>query len=678
LFTSKSRLQAARIAAMPEIWHARVRAALTGFAEIFKSVDTVSGSQVPVTNPAQMKAGARLHLRTLALCARLAAEFGMPSGVDIIIAALCRVAMYSLQSPYVLAASSSRGTDSTSSHGSNQPVKGKGMRHSATSPALFRATSSHQLSTGGNSGRPQPPASQQPHQTDAYSSLISFHAKSIADDFSKDLRAQMALSAALAIAHPRAQGMSLCVQSWKWLMECLLRLTRAGIMRTPQPYSPSIESSSRSGNPTSASSSGGVAGYSSSTSSAKSVSDGESPDEAIVSHLQAWYATASVRHRHTLKKMKALGQHVHKRNSADSGGGDGPSINSLVAESLLQTPKNASTTVSPPKSSTSATPQSLPDQNGAGLGSMLFGWLFGGESNGTDGDNSTSSGGVGGDYARTDKDLFEGNDDSEDLVSNPEWAALIEEESSDDEGGTIGTRRFGVGGIEGVGSFETSTIPMMLGSFSNSAPFEVTSADVAVSQAAVGGVGQVEVGTSTSTTSGQGKGISPPPPPPPHQAHPHHHPLARASSFTINSLNLNPNATPGTAGTAAYAVAASASAFLVACGNELPQPALSKLLSSLLWLGGVPLTDSNEKILHQQQQQLLDDGSAFISGLESARYKCALLPHQGGSSSSSSLGSGGSGVGGTPQQQTSTGGWGGESSSMSMLARTSLRTHTAV
>ena len=186
------------------------------------------------------------------------------------------------------------------------------------------------------------------------------------------------------------------------------------------------------------------------------------------------------------------------------------------------------------------------------------------------------------------------------------------------------------------------------------------------------------------------------------QTHHTHHPLARASSFSILSANSSSNSTSATAGTAVYAVAASASAFLVACGSELPQPALSKLLNALLWLGGVPLTDSSEKQQQQQQQQqqqLLDDGSAFISGLESARYKCALLPHQGvssssssslSSSSSSSIGNGSSGAsgglasggggggGGAVSQQSGGSGWAGEASSMSMLARSSLRTHTAV
>ncbi len=115
-------LQAARLAALPEVWHASVRAALVGFtasfgeryrepafaggaggggggggsgagwgegAGTYSSSSFAAGPRAAALSPAEAaaaKAGARLHLRTLAACARLAADCGMASGVDIIVA----------------------------------------------------------------------------------------------------------------------------------------------------------------------------------------------------------------------------------------------------------------------------------------------------------------------------------------------------------------------------------------------------------------------------------------------------------------------------------------------------------------------------------------------------------------------------------------------------------------
>jgi hypothetical protein len=112
-------------AALPDVWHAAARVALASFCAVFADVDlapapgagrggsrpAAGGSRggrgklqplLPATDladqvPDSVIDAARAHLQTLVTCAALAERYGMRSGVDVVVAALCRVGFRSLR-----------------------------------------------------------------------------------------------------------------------------------------------------------------------------------------------------------------------------------------------------------------------------------------------------------------------------------------------------------------------------------------------------------------------------------------------------------------------------------------------------------------------------------------------------------------------------------------------------
>lgn len=717
-------LQAAWITALPEVWHACLRYALASFTASFREHGgsarsslhhhrshahanypgdgaAASHNSSSTNGDAEgncVKAAARMHMRSLATCASLAAEYGMASGVDIVVAALCRIAAHSLRSPYARAAADAGsvgggmhhapsylvsiaaghgrhnslslllgGTDGydlngtgSSSPGSITPMSQAGGGGAGVGRGV--ATRQRSLSPAGiaGAGSLPPPRVASPdlnilqqqqrvrsgpdhlarQGSSASVSSTSVGAtpvpapgpaviRKVADDFASDLRAQMALSAAIAIAMPSAQGNALQATGWQWLFECLLRLARVGSLRIPEPGAAIGWDVSLAGTPAESDALGTALSAAAVAAAASAGSSVQDTDQASFGHLLQAYAMASAQHRYLQRKKRAavlrsMAEAALAMDGASSavaagGGGDGLDGTGMLGAAGAPVPgspagRGAVEGLGSP-SRTAATAAagangigSTEDASGGGGGirSMLFGWLFGSPTEHesepspdrnqslTASNRGSNSGGVGG-YR------LPGPEEEDDIATggSPEWTEIIEEESEDDEGGSSASAH----NNDGRGAADDPDA-------------EGDGAGAAVGpRRSLFGFG----GSSPAVPNGS----------------------KRASHDT---RRLMMKASVDAVGTNALALLRSA--------GKLQPAAFARLLNVLLRLGGYsPASDTHhhhQGHLHVLQpghsrphshghgyshlsnliisRSALDDGSAFISGMESARYKCALLP----------------------------------------------------
>lgn len=596
-YRSNDLVQAAWIAAIPEVWHACVRHALTSFANTFRDpsvnlLNSVSSSTFRGYNGPSLpssfylaarsyngnkdmdsmasavedaiKSNARSHLRTLATASSLAAEYGMSSGVDIIIAALCRIATESLRSPYQIIDTGSSNDypgANTSSYGG-----GKGTVNASTVNNLASRGSQNRL----------PSSSPVPTPTPAPSLP-----KRISDEFASDLRGQMAFAAAIAIALPSAQGNALRSTGWHWLLECLLRLSRINLLSIPT-VSVILQK---------------TVGNNSTDSKIVTGSGSHAPNSAdteSVEHLLQAYAVASAQYRHIQRKRRAeavryLAEKYNETNTvtdpntvSNHGG-----INEDTSVKSTENNRNTATEGTAANAFVNGTTDSsgsVPTDstgngsNGTGLRSMLFGWLFG-ETEVTNSTNNNSSGNA---SNSTNNDTFGNNANLEDISDSREWAELVAEESEDEEDEDHTA-------LDNDNDENVSTPRRSLFSFGSSPV--TTKPKISNRRLAFKASIDALIYASRSLVE-QLRLLQP------HALIRVLNVLLRLSGGTHNVFHSIPdmNVSRSTTGT-------STSTALVSPSLVSFSPRERQRLSSLV-----------------------DDGSAFISGMETARYKCALLP----------------------------------------------------
>ncbi len=622
-------LAAAAAVALPEVWHAAVRVALSAFTASFSALggspaapgssyhlhtltgvpDSVLAHAAPLPPEDAIKLAARSHLRTLATCAALAGEYGVSSGVDIVVAALCRIATATLQSSYAPAAGEKEGGGGGGGEGGHAASTPQSVADGSMTPGFATAFGGGAPPTR---ARPTPAA--------------------IAAAFAADLRGQIALSAALAIAAPTAQGTWLGATGWHWIVECILRLIRCGLMAAPVWRGELAVAAAFSGG-TTAEAAGPLPASPSSTlpgSSPAAPGGGETPlvagpgdaaaaavalDPAALDRQLAEYAMASAQYRHEMRQhakeaAEAATKAAAKRAAATagkaragSGGGgsgrgspqsaDGPADGPFVTvegEALFTVSpphsegsgggdrgggsekKAVATAAAAPPPTASPAPPLKPSASGFG---GLMNWLFGGGDGGGGGeDGGKAAGGSPGPSSHSPPP--EGKDPSvlQEIATSPEWVELVNEEmDEDDDGG-------------GGGGGET----------------------------------------------GGGGALTPMPPSPPTPATVQLH---RMLSFASTDGPLR-----ALGGGSVAALATSARAFLAAIPT-LPRSSQLRALRTMLRLAGV---GGAEGMLREGEAGSGGGGTAlapptpaaaggpeggaasFLSGMEFARYKAALLP----------------------------------------------------
>ena len=513
--------------ALPEVWHAAVRVALASFTGAFRALEAVPGSRPtddgrpPAAAVELAIENARLQLQLLVSAAEQADAYGVSSGVDVILAALCRIAFLCLK---VGSAASGAGVGNDDWDGEAEGAYGlrPGMPSMAymSSPALFS-------SRGRKSGdRPQP-------------RLVSSAAA-----FTADIQGQMALNTVFTIVSPTAQQHAVSVVGWTWILECLLRLSRIGVVNL------------------------GVLGGAASPPPPATGEDLVSAvegrarpavNDVSLRHLLHAYAIASSRFRHrravtaaadaAAAEAAASAAEAASRPTtmdASSGvdvvggvamqGGAGVGKPAPLASPRRGTLSRGSNSG---KAGTSSSGDAAPGASSGGIGA-LFSWLMGGATEGSE--DTTTAGGRGG--ASSNRDV---NSSFTEDGGGFELEEVLAEEPDDDETESLGE--------EGEAADRAASLAAALKDVLNTAGVRV---------------------------------------------------LGNSAAVVLGSLGV------------------------------APDPTLHRVCTSLLDLAGVSLPSSNTSPTSNgaaasplpggDAQCSNDDGAAFISVMETARYKCALLP----------------------------------------------------
>ncbi len=587
--------EAAWAVALPEVWHAAVRVALSSFTACF--TDGHGTPTVAVALPRGMGMGmgvagqggaaeellqdavieaARTHLHTLAQCAALAAAYKLRSGVDIIIAALCRIAAHTLKPIHgngngngaVAAAPLST---STGEERGPSPVKMPSRGDSPVPPAATAPMSQGEVGAIVPSASPIKRATSAPtgiHGSASVRTLTDLNSSAqdqakaarrakaaIAAAFAEDLRGQLALSAALLIAQPShgSHGSILSATSWQWLLECVIRLARVGLLHLGGPSFASLAKGDLASN-----------GTSGAAASPQPGGGGDGPDLYLGSLISA-SAFASARYRQLLrvrgtKQAQPPAPAPAPAPAASTHAEDG------LEQALLEVVQEAGKVIlsnqndTRTSAATAASAGANADQ-GPGIGAILFGWLFGSDPAASEAGEATPA-----------------SSSDEDLEGGHELSELLTEEPDDDEGLT---RAGSGGGGSSVGRSGPPASPAFV-----SGPRD---APTAVS-------GSVRVVAS------------------------------HACDLLMACAELKPDAFHRAL--TALVRLTGAGAAIAAADNMAAKAAVSVAMpfdvASSQGPGSPRL--ARARAAPDAPADPFDDGAAFIATLETARYKCALLP----------------------------------------------------
>jgi Sec7-like guanine-nucleotide exchange factor len=203
-------------AALPEVWHPVTRVALSQFASSFQSSKPSDGVQAVDQSSYNAQSGDEC-MEMLLLSSNIAYLYNMHSGIDIIVAALGRMALRSL--PYI-------GTSDLKPSLSRKETKNAVNRANEGGPAVaWEEDSPEDLSTLDS-------ADSSPSSSNRANSI--HRAKST---FLADFRAQAALEGMLRIVSNPVQAQVLSISSWRWFLSCFFRLARLSLIDSRALYS---------------------------------------------------------------------------------------------------------------------------------------------------------------------------------------------------------------------------------------------------------------------------------------------------------------------------------------------------------------------------------------------------------------------------------------------------------
>lgn len=379
---------AAVFAALPEVWHACTRVGLATFTCAFEE-PFVGGSADGAAPPASTQApatplphtaasisssAARQYaweqLDVLVSCAQVAEGLFMHSGLDIVVAALCKVAGASLRA----------------------------IRSDTTALPSVSGTVDDAVAAA-PSEKPPLQQRQQPVAEAAFAAFVA------------DARAHMALAAALWLASQHSGALS--TASWQCVLDCLFRLQRAGLVDlSAQPRHRHPEALDDAPSPLSADADG----------------------DAALQHLLQAYSAAVVKLGRLRRQKRAEAAHSLAEamvlGSLESPTPSSPQP--LDAGALAEVPTSVPSPREGAVAARAGKQPSLPSESApATLDSSssvtaLLSWLFGSENGSVAGDSAHDAADRDGPGSSADSALLP------DAVAASEWAALRSEEPVDE------------------------------------------------------------------------------------------------------------------------------------------------------------------------------------------------------------------------------------------------------